>query len=68
MVFVTCKDRNCYDRRIAGVEFMKMERLIGLICFSIALGMLFMFFIQVEIIAILIITVLVVIGCHFCKK
>lgn len=47
---------------------MKMERLIGLICFSIALGMLFMFFIQVEIIAILIITVLVVIGCHFCKK
>ena len=47
---------------------MKIERFVGIICISIALGMLFMFFVQMEFIAILIIAVLIVIGCHFCKK
>lgn len=47
---------------------MKMERIVGLLCFAVALGMLFMFFIQVEIIAILIIVFLFCLGCHLCKK
>ena len=51
-----------------GNRDMKMERFIGLICISIALGMLFMFFVQMEFVAILIIVALVVIGCHLCKK
>ena len=47
---------------------MKIERLIGIICISVALGMLFMFFVQMEFIAIIIIIGLVVVGCHLCKK
>ena len=45
---------------------MKIERFIGIICISIALGMLFMFFVQMEFIAILIIAaVILVCGLGF---
>lgn len=42
-----------------------MERMAGLCYFCIALGMIFMFFIQVEIIAIIIIIVLMFVNSRY---